>query len=135
MSDNELIEDEFEAIESDDLQLVSEPGTSEKYDANEAESSYRRYFEKPIDPKQEKVKCRTCIKNIARGSDQSTSALLKHLKLHHNKIFDILTAARKKAPSIVTIKPEKLTKDSKQQITLLECQVNSIFYLDVFKTD
>ena len=129
MSVNEVIEDEFEletTIEADDQQIVIEPGTTNKLDLSKSEDSYWRYFEKPTDPKQEKVKCRTCGKSIARGSDQSTSALLKHLKLHHNKIFDLLTAARKKVPSIVTIKPEKLTKDSKQQITLLECQVNLI---------
>ena len=65
-----------------------------RLESNENTGSYWRYFFKPQNPGQTKVKCRICSKEISRGKDQSTSSLLSHLESQHNKFHGLLKQAR-----------------------------------------
>ena len=93
----------------------------------ENESSYWRYFVQPIDSQQDKIQCRLC-KNvtITRGKDQSTSALVRHLKKSHIKLHDKFVSIRKEKKQKSQsksdrMKPLRLTKQ--KQLTISECKV------------
>jgi len=65
-----------------------------RLDMNETEGSLWRYFFKPENPAQTKVKCRICSKEICRGKDQSTSSPLAHLESQHKKFHGLLKQAK-----------------------------------------
>ena len=88
-----------------------------KLDLTENAGSYWRYFFKPDNPAQIKVKCRSCSKEISRGKNQSTSNLLGHLESVHKKLYAVIKEARyvEKQAKLkpISLKPINLQKEKR----------------------
>jgi len=78
--DNENIESDLS--EGEGIH-VTEKQAKISINLNEPEDSLWRFFERPTSSSQIKIKCLLCKKSLSRGTDQSTSALHKHLKSSH----------------------------------------------------
>jgi len=105
-----------------------ETSSSKKLNLTEAPSSYWRYYEKPNDTKQEKVKCLQCSNMISRGKNQSTSALLKHLQCQHLHLHKKIVMARQEMqenarPKQNLQKPAQLCEKKFTQAKLTNMQV------------
>jgi hypothetical protein len=108
----------IEINETDENLVQNDTAKSQesKLDMTETAGSYWRYFFKPANPSQTKIKCRLCTKEASRGEDQSTSGLLSHMKHHHRNFHVQLKEARDaekaaKAAKPPSIKPINLQKE------------------------
>ena len=131
----EILEHESDAVcaASSDKSKIGKA----KIDETEPEFSYWRYFFTPKTPQQTKIQCRICSKLISRGTDQSTSALNRHLECWHKSYHALIKDARKQMKSNqvskISIKPIKLsTKRPFNQITLEQCKVGNLCHFIYF---
>nr|CAD2124960.1 unnamed protein product [Meloidogyne enterolobii] len=116
--DNENIESDLS--EGEGIH-VTEKQAKISINLNEPEDSLWRFFERPTSSSQIKIKCLLCKKSLSRGTDQSTSALHKHLKSSHPGNYKVYKKAADET------KNKKRTVEKNFPIKLGQTSQSSLF--------